>query len=178
MATIQSNSWKIKTRHYVLANLVILSFTSLYILEPYHEIVAVFVLRKLILQKRMRNHPRGAGGGGRGSARCLIFGRTLCLFPYLMCACLSLRWRLCNKYHNIISWLNYSFPWNWRLVMFNIVILIASTVSVCSGTKKKTQTVAQIYNNDTMLVTRLSIIDSLISLRKTCLCQVVGLFCT
>ena len=47
-------------------------------LEPLHEIMVRFVLRKLILQTRMRSHPVGS--------RCLIFGRTLRLLPYFMCA--------------------------------------------------------------------------------------------
>ena len=46
--------------------------------EPSHEIMVLFVLRKLILQIRMRSYPMGA--------RCLIFGRTLRLLPYFMCA--------------------------------------------------------------------------------------------
>ena len=44
------------------------------VFEPTHEIMALFVLRKFILQIRMRR------------IRCLIFGRTLRLFPYFMCA--------------------------------------------------------------------------------------------
>ena len=46
--------------------------------EPAHETMALFVLRKLIFQMRMRSYPVGA--------RCLIFGRTLRLLPYFMCA--------------------------------------------------------------------------------------------
>ena len=45
------------------------------IFEPSHEIMA---LRKLIIQTRMRKPSSGD--------RCLIFGRTLCLLPYFMCA--------------------------------------------------------------------------------------------
>ena len=45
--------------------------------EPCHEIMVLFVLRKLILQMRMHSHPVGA--------RCLIFWCTLCLLPYFMC---------------------------------------------------------------------------------------------
>ena len=57
--------------------------------EPCHEIIVLFVLRKLILQTCMHSHP---------VARCLIFGQTLCLLPYFKCAnskgskALSLRW--------------------------------------------------------------------------------------
>ena len=46
--------------------------------EPAHEIMAFFVLRNFILQTRMRNR--------LVEARCLIFGRTLRLLPYFMCA--------------------------------------------------------------------------------------------
>ena len=45
--------------------------------EPAHEIMALFILRKLILQMRIRSHPVGV--------RCLIFGRILRLLPYFMC---------------------------------------------------------------------------------------------
>ena len=47
--------------------------------EPAHEIMALFVLRKLILQTHMRNHPVGL-------LTYLIFGQTLRLLPYFMCA--------------------------------------------------------------------------------------------
>ena len=54
-------------------------------------------------------------------ARCLIFGRILRLLPYFMCAnsdgsgetarMRRLAWaftgRLCDKYHNLMSWLNF-----------------------------------------------------------------------
>ena len=79
--------------------------------ELSHEIMVRSVLRKLILQTRMRSHPVGV--------RCLIFGRTLRLLPYFMCAnsegsgetarMRRLAWafvgRLCDKYHNLMSWL-------------------------------------------------------------------------
>ena len=51
---------------------------SLKVFEPSHKIMVLFVLRKLILQLRMRCHPV--------AVRCLIFGRTLRLLPYFMCA--------------------------------------------------------------------------------------------
>ena len=77
--------------------------------EPTHEIMVLFVLRELLLQMRMRSQ----------WARCLIFSWTLCLHPYFMCAnsegsgetarMRRLAWafagRLCDKYHNLISWL-------------------------------------------------------------------------
>ena len=47
--------------------------------ELAHEIMALFVLRKLILQTRAHAQPSSV-------ARCLIFGRTLRLIPFLMCA--------------------------------------------------------------------------------------------
>ena len=57
-------------------------------------------------------------------ARCLIFGQTLRLLPYFMCAnsegsgetvrMWRLAWafagRLCDKYHDLMSWLIYCFP--------------------------------------------------------------------
>ena len=43
------------------------------LIEPAHEIMSLFVLRKLILQTS-------------SGARCLIFGRTLRLLPYFMYA--------------------------------------------------------------------------------------------
>ena len=46
--------------------------------EPSHEIMAHFVLRNLILQTHMRSHPVGLD--------VLIFGRTLRLLPFFMCA--------------------------------------------------------------------------------------------
>ena len=53
--------------------------------EPSREIMAHFVLRKLTLQTRMRSYPCVRTAKAR-SARCVISGRTLLLFPYFMCA--------------------------------------------------------------------------------------------
>ena len=78
--------------------------------EPAYEIIALFVLRKLILQMRMRSHPVGLD---------VSFGRTLRLLPYFMYAnsegsgetvrmlklALAFAGRLCDKYHNLMSWL-------------------------------------------------------------------------
>ena len=75
--------------------------------EPTYEIMAPIALRRLNLQTRMRSHPR------------LIFGQTLRLLLYFMCAnsegfgktaqMRSLAWafavHLCDKYHNLMSWL-------------------------------------------------------------------------
>ena len=83
--------------------------TSIY--EPSHEIMVLFVLRKLILQTRMRSHPVGLD--------VWFFGRALRLLPYFMYAnsegsgetarMCRLAWafdgRLCDKYHNLMSWL-------------------------------------------------------------------------
>ena len=82
--------------------------------EPAHEILALITLRKLILQ----THAQQFTG-----ATSLIFGQTLRLLPHFMCAnskgsdqtaCMrSLAWafavRLCDKYHNLMSWLKYTF---------------------------------------------------------------------
>ena len=79
--------------------------------EPSHEIMALFVLRKLILQTRMRSHVVGLD--------VWFLGHTLRLFPYYVCAnsegsgetarLRRLAWafagRLCDKYHYLMSWL-------------------------------------------------------------------------
>ena len=58
--------------------------TTINLFEPSHEIMVLFILRKLILQTRMRSHP--------ARARCLIFTRTFCLLH----VCEQLRlWRDC-----------------------------------------------------------------------------------
>ena len=87
--------------------------------EPSHEIIVLFVPRKLVLQTRMRSHPVGA--------RYLIFGQTHVYF-HTLCAnsegsgetAQMRRWgsgetaqmrrlawafagRLCDKYHNLMS---------------------------------------------------------------------------
>ena len=77
--------------------------------------MALFVLRKLILQMRMRSHPVGLD--------VWLFGQTIRQLPYLMCVnsegsgesarMRRLAWaiagRLCDKYHNLMSWLNFPF---------------------------------------------------------------------
>ena len=67
-------------------------------------------------------------------ARCLIFSRILCLLPYFMCANSEgfgetawMRWlagaftgRLCDKYHNLMSWLKLLQKSNSSLLMKQI----------------------------------------------------------
>ena len=79
--------------------------------EPVHEIMTLFVLRKLILQTRTRSYPVGLD--------VWRFGWTLRLLQYYMCAksegsgetarMRRLAWafavRLCDKYHNLMNWL-------------------------------------------------------------------------
>ena len=81
--------------------------------EPSHEIMTLFVLRKLILQTRMRGHTAGLD--------VLFFVRTRRLLPYFMCTnsegsgetsrMRRLAWafagRLCDKYHNLMNWLKW-----------------------------------------------------------------------
>ena len=81
--------------------------------EPSNDIMALFVLRKFILQTRMRSHPV--------EVDVWFFGRALRLLPYFMCEnsegsgeparMRRLAWafagRLCDKYHNLMSWLKY-----------------------------------------------------------------------
>ena len=88
-------------------------------IEPTHEIMALIILCKLILQTRMQPS---------SGARCLIFCRTLCLLPYFMCAncegsgktARMRRRHLYDKYLNLKCWLNL---WNhlpscWRFNVF------------------------------------------------------------
>ena len=56
--------------------------------EPAHEIMALFVLHKLILQTRMRSHPVG-------------LDVWFLVGPFVW----AFAGRLCDKYHNLISWL-------------------------------------------------------------------------
>ena len=48
------------------------------VIEPVHEIMALFVLRK--------THSSNAHAQLSSGARCLMFGQTLRLLPYFMCA--------------------------------------------------------------------------------------------
>ena len=76
-------------------------------------------------------HSSNAHAQPSSGARCLIFGRTLRLLPYFMCAnsegsgetawMRRLAWafagRLCDKYHNLMSWLSsvfYSSRCHWK----------------------------------------------------------------
>ena len=46
--------------HFIeVSNICPTTALSATLLEPAHEIMALFVLRKLILQTRMRSHPEG-----------------------------------------------------------------------------------------------------------------------
>ena len=70
-----------------------------------HEILALFVLRKLILQTRMRSHPEGL------DLWFLVepFGYFHTLCERTAKALARLTWafagRLCDKYHSLTSWL-------------------------------------------------------------------------
>ena len=71
--------------------------------EPSHEIMVRFVLRKLFLQTRMRSHPVGL----------YVYFHTPCMRTATGSGETSrmrrLAWafagRLCDKYHNLMSWL-------------------------------------------------------------------------
>ena len=81
--------------------------------EQSHEIMALFVLRKLILQTRMHSHPVELDVWVLSDLRPL---------PFFMCAnsegsgetawLRSLAWAfagcLCDKYHNLMSWLKWA----------------------------------------------------------------------
>ena len=66
---------------------------SVFITEPAHEIMARFVLRKLILQSRMRSHP-------------VWLDVWILVGPFVW----AFAGRLCDKYHNLMSFF-YSSSW-------------------------------------------------------------------
>ena len=86
-------------------------------IEPAHEIMACFVLRKLILQTRKRSHPVGLDVWFLVGP--VVYFHTLCeriakaLVRLRGCETARMRrlaWAfaggLCDKYHNLMSWLN------------------------------------------------------------------------
>ena len=99
--------------------------------ESSYEIMARFVLRRLILQTRMRSNPVGLD--------VCIFCPTLCLRPYFMCAnsegsgqtarmrrlARAFAGRLCDKYHNLMSWLislfSFSLSYLYRTVIDHVL---------------------------------------------------------
>ena len=94
------------------------SCTCIYIYEPSHEIIALFVLLKLILQTGMPSHPVGLDVWFL--VRPFVYFHTSCMQTAKLwqdCAMCRLRpcklaWafadRLCDMYHNLMSWLIYS----------------------------------------------------------------------
>ena len=110
-----------------LRNIAIKVYCKVCTIESAHVIMVLFVLRKLILQTRMHRHPVGLENW--------FFGRTLRLLPYFMCAnsegsgeiawmyrlALIFSGRLCDKYHNLMSWLKYV------CILDHIVVFISSS---------------------------------------------------
>ena len=95
------------------------------VLMVHHEIMVLFFFRKLILPTRIRSQLSSG-------AKCLMFGRTLRLLPYFMCADSEagetarmhrLAWAfagwLCDKYHNLMSWLHWCVLYAVRPILFN-----------------------------------------------------------
>ena len=66
--------------------------------EPCHEIIAIFVLRKFILQTRMRSHPVGL------DVRFFVGPFVYFHTSYVRTA-QAIAGRLRDKYHNLTSWL-------------------------------------------------------------------------
>ena len=114
--------------------------------EPAHEIMALFVLCKLILQTHKRSHPVGLD--------VWFIDRTLRLLPYSMCANSEgsgetvrmhrLTWaftgRLCEKYHNLMCWLIYGVL---TLISVPFISTILSKLSPIMYHMKDRQTVSQ-----------------------------------
>ena len=121
--------------------------------------MVLFVLRKLILQTRMRSHPING-------ARSLNFGRTLCVFPYFICAnsegsgetvqMCRLAWafvgRLFDKYHNLMGWL------------LNIIIFTSYRCSdkYVLRTKVRLSNLCLLTRNDILKITAINILTVII----------------
>ena len=76
--------------------------------EPAQEIMVLFSLRKLILQTRIRSHPVGLDVWF--FVRCFVYFHSSCVRTAKALTRLRrLTWafagRLCDKYHNLMSWL-------------------------------------------------------------------------
>ena len=90
--------------------------SSLTVFEPSHENMALFVLRKLILQMRMCSHPVELDVWFL--VEHFVYFHTSCVRTSNALARLRrLTWavtgRLCNKYHNLMSWL-ICVIWGWQ----------------------------------------------------------------
>ena len=85
--------------------------------------MVLFILRKQILQTRKRSHP------GRLDVWLLVWpfvyfhtscARTAKALAKLRRLAWAFTGRLCDKYHNPVSWLIYWFPWNIEYeIMYN-----------------------------------------------------------
>ena len=70
---------------------------TLSIFEPPHEIMALLVFRKRILQTRMRSYPVGLDVWVLVGS--FFYSYTSCVLAWAFAG------RLCDKYHNLMSWL-------------------------------------------------------------------------
>ena len=81
-----------------------------WIIEPPHEIIALFILRKLILQTRMRSYPVGLDVWFLVRP-LMYFHTTRVRTAKALARMRRLAWAiagcLCDKYHNLMSWLIY-----------------------------------------------------------------------
>ena len=84
-----------------------------------HEIMVLFILRKLILQMRMRSHPVGLDVWFFIEL-FVYFHTTLCansegsgLTAWMPGLARAFAGRLCDKYHNLMSWLTWSYTSEW-----------------------------------------------------------------
>ena len=104
--------------------------------EPCHEIMALFFLRKRILQTRMRSHPLGldvwffAGPfvffhtscvNSEGSGETALMRRLTWAFAG----------HLCDKYYNFMSWLYYTWQ-NFQLHRFWIAVTTTTIIHVAN----------------------------------------------
>ena len=118
--------------------------------EPSHEIMELFVLRKLIVQTRMRSHPVGLDV--RFLVRPFVYFHT-CGTARMRRLVWAFAGRLCYKYHNLMSWLKSSFT-TWEIWdctqksscrMANNVDRDATPLSIWSGSIRFAQTYLSQY---------------------------------
>ena len=90
--------------------------------EPSHEIMVLFIHLKLILQIRMRSHPVGLDVW-------ILVGP----FIYFHSSCVrtaKAQGRLCDKYHNLMSWLKSCVP-----IFRMIMVILQGKIKGCEVTE-------------------------------------------
>ena len=117
--------------------------------EPARENMVLFALRKLILLTRMHSHPVGLDVWYLVGP--FIYFHTSCVRTAKALARLRrLTWafadRLCDKYHNLMSWLNYSCG------IVTCLEILTEWQSVYSGSTLLSQCCLSEYNSNMLFL--------------------------